>query len=538
MKKAVVLVLVMCLLVISGCTMTGGNTSSVQKTTGTQSDTAAQTEKTQKPAKVVWYWNEGTAQLPDDGYIVKKVKEDLNIEYVHITPRRGDYEEKLQLQLASQDCPDVISSYNTLTTNLIKWGVVQPLEKYMTNEYIPNVIRISYNWETAVKYLTRKDGHVYSIPNCNNNIIQETPFIRYDWLKNLGLEVPKTFEELKEVLIKFTKDDPDQNGKDDTIGTMFNEYYATVPFQENFGAGYGTWYQDGNGGITMGMFIDRHKDFLKYMKELIDTGAANSELGTTKYDNVMEKLKAGKVGFLFTWNDYNHNTDIRKIQPDCDWRPMTPPTGVYDKGYMPNGGLIRDEYCISSQCEDIEAVLRLMNYMANDTSTEGKYDFTGSYWPMKYGEPGVNWEITPENKIDAGNSAKNEAIRQRAQTDTWSGVCRRFISKYDLTWKLSLSPEALEARNTLESYPLILNIPDSDIKKPLDTASVITPDDVAQFNQKWNNVKWPEFFYQAVLGKVDIDQGWEQFVAEAEKDGLQAIEESMLKAFKEAGVLK
>lgn len=534
MKKAVVLLLALIILlsVISGCVTTGVNTTSEQQTTG------APTEKPQKPARVVWYWNEGTAQLPDDGYIVKKIKEDLNIEYVHITPRGGDYEEKLQLLLASQDCPDVISSYNTLTTNLVKWGVVQPLEKYMTDQYIPNVIRISNNWETAVKYLTRKDGHVYSIPNCNNNILQETPFIRYDWLKNLGLEVPKTYDELKEVLIKFTTDDPDQNGKDDTIGTMFNEFYGTSPIQANFGAGRGTWYKDGSGGVTMGMFIDRHKDFLKYMKELIDTGAANSELGTTKFDNVIEKLKAGKVGFLFSWNDYEHNTDIRKLQPDCDWRPMTPPTGVYDKGYMPNGGIIRDEYCISSQCEDIEAVLRLMNYMANDTSTADKYDFTGSYWPMKYGEPGVNWEITPDNKIDSGSSAMNEAIRQRAQTDTWAVVCRRFISKYDLIWKLSLTPEALEARNLQESYPLIIHIPDSDPKKPLDTAPVITPDDVAQFGQNWINVKWPEFFYKAVLGKIDIDQGWEEFVAEAEKDGLQEIEESMLNAFKEAGVLK
>jgi hypothetical protein len=150
----------------------------------------------------------------------------------------------------------------------------------------------------------------------------------------------------------------------------------------------------------------------------------------------------------------------------------------------------------------------------------------------------VNWDITPEGKIDAGGSAKNEKIKQRAETDTWAVVCRRFISKFDLIWKLSLDPDALEARKTIESYPLLIDVSDSDPMKRIETRSIIIPDNVAQFRQKWTSVNWPEFFYKAVLGKVDIDKGWEELVAEAEKDGLQEIKESMTKTCKEANLLK
>ena len=42
--------------------------------------------------------------------------------------------------------------------------------------------------------------------------------IRQDWLDNLGLDMPETFEEFKEVMRAFTEDDPDGNGVDDTYG--------------------------------------------------------------------------------------------------------------------------------------------------------------------------------------------------------------------------------------------------------------------------------------------------------------------------------
>lgn len=38
-------------------------------------------------------------------------------------------------------------------------------------------------------------------------------FIREDWLKKLGLEEPKTMDELVTVMDAFTNQDPDGNGK-------------------------------------------------------------------------------------------------------------------------------------------------------------------------------------------------------------------------------------------------------------------------------------------------------------------------------------
>ncbi len=542
MKKTLagLLSLVCCLAMIAGCTTAAPAASTAPAASSaaeaTQAPSAPATKAPAEPVTIMWYWNEGNIQLPDDTYINKKILEDLNITYIHISPKGTDFEERLQLLLASQSVPDVITSYNTLTTNLVKWGVVQPVEKYLNEQYIPNVIRISKNWDLAVSYLTRDDGHTWAIPNCNSNVVAETPYIRYDWLKNLNLQVPTTYDELAVVLEAFTNNDPDGNGKKDTVGTMSNEWWGLSPFALNFAAAQGSWYKAADGQATMGMFTEQHKVYLKYVKGLIDTGAMDKELATTKFDNVIEQLKAGKVGFLFTWNDYTHNEDIRKLQPDADWRPMTPPKGAYDKGYMPCGGVMREEYCLSAQTKNAESIMKLMNYMADDKSTADAYDYTGTYWPMKLGEEGVNWKVTSDGKIESGqNDAEMKKFNESLE---WVGRTRRFVSQFDFSWTLNMPADQLEAFKLVQTFPVYLDIPDSDPLKPIIAEQVVQPEAVAAFEQEWNNVKWPEFFYKAILGKVDIDTGWQELVAEADKAGYADIQTAATETFKKAGALK
>lgn len=51
--------------------------------------------------------------------------------------------------------------------------------------------------------------------------------INVEWLEKLGLDMPTTTEELKEVLIAFKTKDPNGNGKADEIPLSFiNKYGA------------------------------------------------------------------------------------------------------------------------------------------------------------------------------------------------------------------------------------------------------------------------------------------------------------------------
>jgi ABC-type glycerol-3-phosphate transport system substrate-binding protein len=489
-----------------------------------------------EPVVIKWYWSEGgNIRVPEDSYICRKILEDLNIKYVHIAPKGNDFTANLDLLLASQDIPDIMESYPDQTTRFIDNKVIIPVEKYLTNEYLANVIKISSNWDKAVKILKRPDGHIWGVPCTSNTNILEVPWIRYDWLKNLGLEVPKTFDELRNVLIRFTRDDPDRNGKNDTMGTILPNGWAEG-YDLNFGCAAGSWYRDADGNVAMGMFLPGAKDFLKYVKSLVDSGACDREIATTAPNQLVEKIKSGKVGFAFVWGETSWVDEIRKVQPDADWRPMPPPTGVYDKGYLPCSNIIREHYIISSRCKNLDAVFKLMNYMAEDFSTPEKLDYSGKYWEISYGERDVHWDII-NGKFDRGNL--NADIMERNRIDNWTGRCRRWRNKYDIIAQRSgMRDDEKRDAETIDTYPLASAIPPDDPLGYIMTEGVDFPLEVAEFRENYINNKWPEFFFRAVLGREDIDTGWTGFVSDAEENGYREVQSIVSSILNECGLLK
>ncbi len=67
---------------------------------------------------------------------------------------------------------------------------------------------------------TAPDGHIYALPqwaDCYHCTYPDKLWINSTWLKKLGLQVPKTTEDLRNVLLAFKTKDPNGNGKADEI---------------------------------------------------------------------------------------------------------------------------------------------------------------------------------------------------------------------------------------------------------------------------------------------------------------------------------
>src|SRR5690606_24441558 len=123
------------------------------------------------------------------------------------------------------------------------------------------------------------NGEIYAIPQSKYNL--KVIWMRKDWLDNLGLEVPQTTDEFYEVLKAFTYNDPDQNGKDDTIGMVNAKYvHDLLPLFYAFGADY-FFKEDENGQIYDGFTQPEMKDALDYIKMLMDEGVLDKEWVTT-----------------------------------------------------------------------------------------------------------------------------------------------------------------------------------------------------------------------------------------------------------------
>lgn len=484
-----------------------------------------QTKNKEEPITITWYWREGgNIQVPDDSYISQKILKDLNIKYIHVSPKMADSSAKLQSLIASGDIPDIIESYTDQTTKLKENGLIIPIENYLTPDIMGNVINISNNWETAMKMVERKDGHIWAVPCTFSTTLMDVPWIRYDWLENLNLKVPTTYAQLADILYKFTYNDPDQNNKADTLGTTLIGSYSNV-ISLNFGADPEKWYQDEQGNLELGSLNPRIKEYLKYVRSLISAGVSKLDTNTLSTKQIENSVKSGQLGFALSWGNEptNWNSDIQKIQPSADWRPMPPPKGVYNKGYLPSGNILREEYVISLSCNNVDAAFALMNYMAEDFSTEQKMEYTGNYWEASYGKRGVNWDITVDGKFDYMGNFFPEIAKQN-KIDNYVGRCRRWRNKFDEIARLSgLSEEGRKDAIEISTYPLASDMPEDDRIAPINTEGVEFPTPVIEFLENYMNKKWNKFFYRVILSNSDIDSEWESHLKEAYDDGYAEI---------------
>ena len=151
----------------------------------------------------------GTPRGEDDPY-QKWLNETYNVEFTLNNTR--EFPSQVLVRFASDDVPDIISHYNKdLMVNLWREGVL--VEDW--NAYAGEVPTVLREMADLAKTALTFDGKLALLASPPNPAIWAWK-VRTDWLANLGLEVPATPEELLEVARKFTFDDPDGNGKDDT----------------------------------------------------------------------------------------------------------------------------------------------------------------------------------------------------------------------------------------------------------------------------------------------------------------------------------
>src|SRR5690625_1205597 len=159
-------------------------------------------------------------ETPLNNKYVNNVKENLNINVEHyFTASPSNMDQKISLAIASNDLPDAMVVGPVELRQMVEADQIADLTE-IYDTYISDEIRevIDSTDGIAIDNATF-DGKLMAIPNAQSGADGiHNLWIRQDWLDNLGLEVPKTVEDLKEVARAFTEDDPNETGEDDTIG--------------------------------------------------------------------------------------------------------------------------------------------------------------------------------------------------------------------------------------------------------------------------------------------------------------------------------
>ncbi|MCZ8516073.1 extracellular solute-binding protein [Paenibacillus filicis] len=319
-------------------------------------------------------------------FLNKKFNVDLKFQWVP----SDSYTEKLGVLAASNSFPD---AFYIDMNNFLKWrdkGVfldVKPLLanfSNLTKDIAPNTFAIG-----------NPSGKVYGVPIYTPET-RDTLVIRKDWLDKLGLKYPTTTDELYNVAKAFAKNDPDGNGKDDTIGfstsisggTNFNNLdYLKFAF------GLANGWKEVNGALVPWQTQNKElKDFLGYLRKAYAEGVLDKDFAVNKNNDPSVKAEANKLGIhqLVATAIYADGSS-GKTAPNAQWMTGAPPkgpSGLQGVGTASSSNKVVINAKIDKNKQ--ERILAILDYL---TTPEG--DILN-----KNGVEGIDYKKTADNKYE------------------------------------------------------------------------------------------------------------------------------------------
>jgi putative aldouronate transport system substrate-binding protein len=316
------------------------------------------------------------------------------------------YDQQVKLAILSNDLPDVIGTSAADIDEMIKNDMIVDLAPYIAKYMDPTVAAKLNAFDGALYDAVRRGDKIYGIPATSNvEGSLRTMWIRKDWLEKVGKEVPKTMEEVIELAISFTKDDPDGNGKNDTWGLPIDKDITSslLNTYEIVANAYGYYptkrLQDTNGKFILGSMDPGLKDVVKIFSDLFEAGAIDPEFTSKNFMQVDEGVAAAKYGLWLGvfWKpvDPGFQTTYKE---GVEWIAAPIPGsstvgGVYKPMVnMPVGAY----YAIRKGYENPEALIVAVNqYLQTDTKIEGGFIEEGKKLRLSHPEltgiPINNW---------------------------------------------------------------------------------------------------------------------------------------------------
>ncbi|WP_245830932.1 extracellular solute-binding protein [Sediminibacillus massiliensis] len=271
---------------------------------------------------------------PVEQEIEKGTNTELDIEWVSA----NNYADRFNVMLASGDFPDLMlvpdpadPVFRQASEQGAFWDVGPYIDDY------PNLKEGIA--EEAWKY-TSHEGKNYAIPLPRPTEGDSFFIVRKDWLDNVGLEAPETTEELYEVMKAFTNEDPDGNGKDDTVGLV--SYINDI----NMG-GLGVFEGAFNGvnnewglvddKLVHRAFLPETRDALEYLANAYSEGIIASDFASLQVSQVKEMFIAGKAGITVEKSGgmQEYYDQMVQMDPEFEFESLLPLTSI--NGYNPKG---------------------------------------------------------------------------------------------------------------------------------------------------------------------------------------------------------
>lgn len=346
-----------------------------------------------------------------------------------------------------QSMPNIMTGYfMNNATQYLDDEIIWDLTPYL-QEYAPDYWKWLQSNPDYDKAMKTDDGRYYTFGFFREdggwNDSYQGPVIRKDWLDECGLEMPKTIDDVENVLKVFKE----KYGA--TFDAPIKNRWETMGLAGAFGA-YGndkvdgTWgYYIKDGKVQFAMAQTEWRNYLSWLNKLWDEGLIDQDFLSEDDTTIKSKVHNNSTGLSYT-SMGQLNVWMKEAAANgetCEWVGMPQVTG--NDGTLscvfggPGIGTQTTVITKTADEETMKTALQLLNYAYSD---EGFL-----YW--NYGVEGVSWEYG-----DDGKPKFTELVTNDTDTDpmtkyngaTWSGPD---IQATNLLYQKN-SKVAIEANNT------------------------------------------------------------------------------------------
>lgn len=509
---SVLLVLVL-LVSIVGCTGSNNKDKGAETPAPSSGASPSSAEPNPEPLKFTFHTLVG-GPLQDNNEMLQWLKENKNIEIDYVSDKAGDkIAEKLNLMLAGGEVPDVmeIENYDAALAVVKKMGeaglviaVDDWLQKY------PDLIKYSDPKYNDTVFRNKKDGKFYLIPTnyAANELVKKSdvgPIIREDWLKQVGMEAPKTPDELLAVLRAFKEKIPDVDGKK-IIPASFDGFKQFIA--DAWTKSYYDLSED-NQSLTFQFMDPRIEEFMVFMNKLYREGLLDPEMFAQQPDQYMQKLASGRVGYTVRvyWDMDQVNASLKAANPETRFVPAPVlrvpgnPMPVYASANPRafNGLVISKKFA-----EKGDNLQRLMDFLNWNSTSEGTRF-------LKFGPEGKYYEKNAEGLF----TLKQEFVAERDKENS-DFVPKTGLNVFNLLRTFNVPIEEANPRSEEASMGTIWD--EAKIKSDPLPFLLTVPGPVE--TQKWGQM-WSDFdFWQAKAITAKSEEETRKFT----KEMLQAFE--------------
>lgn len=270
----------------------------------------------------------------EDNAYTRYLREMLNIQNKNVFEVSDDYDDIVSMAINTNELPDImVVSDLEYVEKLVELDLIEDLTTVYGKCASDRIKDIYNSYGEDIFDPVTFDGKLMALPETNIDDGPNMLWLRKDWMDELGLEEPKTLDDVEYIIKQFIEQDPGQNGKNKTVGLVCDanitgecgysyEYQMDIIFA-SYGAYPKQWIYDKDGNVVYGSVQSEAKEALARLRSMYSEGILDNQFLLRTTTNIIELIVEGQCGSFFGpwWTPNNPLMEAIKADPNANWQP-------------------------------------------------------------------------------------------------------------------------------------------------------------------------------------------------------------------------